>query len=295
MEILILVCTLLVSPAKEGSIALPEEVLAVSQITSLNDHLFIWDVASETIWKIDRNGKLIKSYRARGNGPGEFVRISRIRSYQGVLYLCDWAKRSLIRLDEHFNYLSEWKTEGLCRDVVVQGPHVYIVSWNPKNRNMIQQYKKADMAFVRSFGTALEDERLMGSQAGYAFWHDGGLWFVHNGFPGIERFSETGKSDPPILLPGFKDEPLISFGMFTGEQTQQFTLDGCFLQNGTIYVRIRDYQEKKRWIYGYHVKNQSFSKYPCPMKIVWDHNSGIYEVVKNEDDEPIGLKPFRIE
>lgn len=50
----------------------------IQDIVVTNDRFFVFDQKMQTIWAFDRQGRFINRIGKRGNGPGEYVRISQI-------------------------------------------------------------------------------------------------------------------------------------------------------------------------------------------------------------------------
>ena len=287
-------CFLVLVWPGSGPIPISERIDSVHSMTTIGQHLFAVDSYRQILWKLDRAGTISGQYQRKGMGPGEFQQLNQVRSFEHLLFLPDLLKRAVIVLDQNLQFQKEIPVKGLCRDVLVTSDSYYFVYWEAKSGNMIHRFSK-QMTHQGSFGTALTEKDLLGMQSGRLFLFSDTLFFFHNFIPVLEAFDTNGSLLYRKALPGFRD-PFVSSQNLTDPMNHpiRYTLLDGFVVENYLGLKLRDSGESKSWIYLFDPQSRTFKgKKPCPKFTVSDQMGTLFEVVKNDADEAITLKPIK--
>ena len=275
-----------------GAVPLPSSILHVKQVVDLGDHMIVLDGIAKALWKISKDGALKGSYQRGGTGPGEFISLWRIRLINDRLYILDILKRSVIVLDTDFEFLEEIKTKGMCRDLHREDNTLFLVYWDGQSRKMVHPFRNSEPA-GESFGFGLSG-RMFGFQSAELLEREGKLLYLHDFMPWLDVYDKTGKLLQRQHLPGF-EKPFISMERIEKRQRYfRYSLPGLILWDEDLFVMKRDYELHEAWLYRYDLaQNRFVERRSCPWSTVWDRRGRLYEIVINQDGDPIQLRPLK--
>lgn len=273
------------------NIPINSKILSITDMASHREVLFLYDRINQTVWKTDRNGTILDALSAKGPGPEEFIKIARIKCFKDRFYVCDWAKRSIIEYNLNFKFIRTTQFKEMVRDVLVTDDNTFVMAWI--HGKMIQKYDK-DMKLLCSFGSALPDESIAGSQVGRMILYRNHIYFQHVFLARLEIYNLKGELVNSIPVPGFPEKPLISFETFTGTSNPNYyQFINMFVVHDSIYLVLRDIKEGHRWLYQFDPALKSFNaRKPCPSSLVWDSNGPLYQIHTNGQDDPDYLAEF---
>jgi len=271
---------------------LDPEILNVSQIVEGNRCFFLLDQVNETVWKTDLNGIILAKYAKKGQGPAEFIKISKLSCDSSQLYLSDWAKRSLLVFSQDFEFRKEFKFEGMVRDILIVDRSYFVLNW--MNGHLIQKYDP-ELKLLTAFGTGLSDPRMLGSQFGHMILLDGRILLQHVFLPFFELFDLNGNLERRVNIPGFPESPLIVFETFYDRSKPNlFQVHNVYVSGTSLFFHIYDYSEgsKKRrdWLYQYNLLGHSFEERTqidrqLADSLLSDHKGKTYRIFENEEGE----------
>lgn len=267
-----------------------QELLSVSSIESIQDRFVIYDRVGKQLVVADNNLDIIERFHSFGNGPGEINRISSFRVVGDIIYIVDSMSRKVIRTNLSFEAAHDLgRFNFIIRDLVPFAEGFFVVGWDPSVGKMVHYY---DMNLKReySFGDGLEDEQLLGSQAGSISVSNGHIIFSHTYLPYFDIFTAKGLLIKRVPLP-LGDEPLISFSLANGNDNR-YAKCSLYCGDGEIGIKIHDYEVKTAYLiylFRYNLTSGEFAMEKLDSDHLHDRAGNIHRIIFNNEDMPIKI------
>jgi len=267
-----------------------QELLSVSSIESIQDRFVIYDRVGKQLVVADNNLDIIERFHSFGNGPGEINRISSFRVVGDILYIVDSMSRKVIRTILSFEAAHDLgRFNFIIRDLVPFAEGFFVVGWDPSVGKMVHYY---DMNLKReySFGDGLEEEQLLGSQAGSISVSNGHIIFSHTYLPYFDIFTAKGLLIKRVPLP-LGDEPLISFSL-ANSQANRYRKGSLYCGDSEMGIMIFDYDKNHRYsinLLKYNFSTENIAMVKWKNDWLHDRTGNIYRVIFNNEDIPIKI------
>ncbi len=117
----------------------------ISDVTADEEgNLYVLDYKGCSLKKFSEEGRFLKSFGRRGEGPGEFLRPSTLYYFHKKLYIYDRGKHKIIVLDKDLNFLKELKISAHIMDFFIANGKFYVSLMPVKNYYHFAIFKPAD-------------------------------------------------------------------------------------------------------------------------------------------------------
>ena len=275
-----------------NEIPLPQGVMAVTDLVRTERGFAILDAVGGAVFHFTPDGQLLATHNRKGNGPGEFQKPFRLRYHENHFYLVDLMRRTVLEFDDGLNYLRDWKIWGMPRDIWVDREGIFLVYWDPRTQHMVHKMSPSGQWIV-SFGTGLDQEGLLGFQSGQILKCDRLLYFVHHFIPVLEVFETSGAMVRQLPFPGFGlDETFVDLNRLLGQEKPfNLVIQDLFPALGFLVVKLRDYETQVAWTYVFDISRQEFvKKVDCPWNAVSDQKGHFFQIIMDQEGDPIRLK-----
>lgn len=186
------------------SITLSPDIESVDKIVRHGSALFVLDRSSHLVTKTSDQGDLINIYDRRGEGPGEFYKLTGLSVVGNEVFLCDFNGK-LIVTDLDLNFLREQKVDLRIWDLEATERGFYLVGFSGSSQKMVSFFDR-DFKEIKTFGDPLKS-----SPKGYHFdngrliQYSGHFYFVHFFVLGVQVFSSDGGLDYISYPPHIED------------------------------------------------------------------------------------------
>ena len=192
--------------------------------------VFVSDGGNARILIFDANGQWKTSFGRQGEGPGEFISLSKLAVDDGMLYALDSRLRRISIFSTTGTFLHSFSIREMAADVAVSGSHVYISYFSPARKEALVVVYDTSGVKVSQLGTPLPStvEVNRAGEAGRVALADEGIYYAFAYPYRIERLSLDGQQQQVIALEKKR------FQLPTAGETYQGKRLG-----GTLSTRIR--------------------------------------------------------
>ena len=260
-----------------------------SGISRTDQFFYIYDGYQETFFQLNRAGEILRSLSQTGQGPGELGRPVGFRIVDDQVWIFDLLKRSVMVYDLGFNFVKAFKTSFLVRDALPLRRDIQLVGFDPEKTTMLHRMN-SEQKVLSSFGSALEDKKLLGFQSGKVLLHDNMILFVHTFQPAVFVYSESGSFVTRIALPGFS-EPFVSKDILYGKGGDlQYTMSHLFIWESEPYLKFEKVETKEAWFYPIEIASKTLGqRLRVPYHSLPDHTGRVYIAHYDQDGELVKL------
>lgn len=272
-------------------IPLPEGCSNLGEIVFLEDGLVVFERDLVKLFRLDDQGRVLRTFGKKGAGPGEVNRPSSLMVAKGKLYWTDLFQRKVVVLDLDLNFVEEIRLQEMTRAYCPLGPEsVLTVSYDPIGNHLLK-LEQGERTFRFGKGLPLKDagaaRQLMGSQSG-EFDRDGEtLWFIHHFWPVLYRFDHEGKQMMEVPLPFELPEMVASFGDLP------VMVKGLVVGEAAVYVRCFDMKNRAFVVFEVNKSTGTVNKMTDPGPLYSDEQGRIHFLMLDEDGEAKAVCRFQ--